>query len=168
MLLPETLITTYMIFKKARQVNPFLILLFLIALGCKNDNRELENRNAELDSLSAELTEQQQTIDSLQSLMSNSEMAAGYPIYFNRKFDTIPNPEEYIVSRLKEQKGLIPLDPVVGGNMDFRQVQVLTEDWVLAIYDDGHIQGKSIFKYELQENGDIRFSEVISQLPGDR
>lgn len=166
--LQEILITIYMTFKKAHQKIPILILLFIIASGCKNDNREPEKYDAELDSLSAELTEQQQQIDSLQSLMSNSEMAAGYPIYFGRKFDTIPNPQEYIEKSLKEQKDLIPLEAVMGGTMDFRQVQVLTEDWVLAIYDDGHIQGKSIFEYELQENGEVHFSEVVSQLPGNR
>lgn len=154
-----------MTYKKYLPKITFLSLLVISTLGCKNDNREMEERTAELDSLSAELAEQQQMRDSLQSLISNSEMAAGYPIYYGRNFDTIPNPEEYITTALKQQKDIIPLDAVLGGTMEFRQVQVITEDWVLAIYDDGHIEGKSIFEYELQEDGEIRFTEVASKLP---
>jgi hypothetical protein len=146
----------------------FLTLLIFSFSGCENEDRKLEERTAELDSLSAELTRQQQTIDSLQSLMENSEIAAGYPVFFGRKFDTIENPKEYISNSLKQQKNLIPLDAVLGGTMDFRKVDVLTEDWVLAIYDDGHIQGKSIYEYELQEDGEVRFREVISKLPDSR
>lgn len=146
----------------------FSSLLLLATMGCKNDKPEMEQETTNLDSLAAELHEQQRVIDSLQSLMENSEMAAGYPIFFGRKFDTIENPEEYIVSALKDQKNKLPLEAVLGGTMEFRQVQVLTEDWVLAIYDDGHIQGKTIYEYELQPNGEVKFTEVTSKLPNTR
>lgn len=157
-----------MICKKFLFKTTFLTLLFLAVLACKNEDRDTEQRTAELDSLSTELAKQQEINDSLQYLMEKSEMAAGYPIFFGRKFDTIDNPEQYITSALKEQKEIIPLDAVLGGQMEFRQVQVLTEDWVLAIYDDGHVQGKTIFKYELQKDGEIRFSEVVSKNPNVR
>lgn len=146
----------------------FFTLILLAAIGCKNEDREIERRNAELDSLSNELTEQQELNDSLQYMMEKSELATGFPIYFGREFDTIPNPEEYISNSLKAQNDKIPAEAVLGGTMEFRLVQVLTEDWVLAIYDDGHIQGKSIFEYELQPNGEIEFSEVASKQPGQR
>lgn len=80
-------------------------------------------------------------------------------------FDTIENPEEYIADALKKQPEIIPLDPVLGGQMAFRQVKVLTEDWVLAVYDDGHIQGKSIYDYKMQPDGTITFSHIASRLP---
>lgn len=146
----------------------FFTLIFLAVIGCKNEDREIENRNAELDSLSNELTQQQELNDSLQYMMEKSELATGFPIYFGREFDTISNPEEYISNALKAQNDKIPAEAVLGGTMKFRQVQVLTEEWVLAIYDDGHIQGKSIFEYELQPNGEIEFSEVASKQPGQR
>ncbi len=50
---------------------------------------------------------------------------------------------------------------VLGGTMEFREVKVITEDWVLAIYDDGHVQGKSIFEYKLQPDGEIEFSKLL-------
>lgn len=157
-----------MIYKRSLLKIPLLASVFIAALGCQDEVRETDSRSIELDSLSTELARQQQINDSLQSLMNNSEMAAGFPIYFGREFDTIPNPEEYIASALKQQKELIPLEGVLGGTMEFRQVQVLTEDWVLAIYDDGHVQGKSIYEYELEPDGEIEFSEVISELPNSR
>ena len=64
---------------------------------------------------------------------------------------------------MRKHPELIPLDPVLGGEMQFRQVKVLTEDWVLASYDDGHIQGKSIFQYKLQPDGTLQFEEIVSQ-----
>ncbi|WP_156879167.1 hypothetical protein [Salinimicrobium xinjiangense] len=133
--------------------------------GCKQDDRQLEISRNQADSLSRELVQQREVNDSLRHLIEKNELAAGYPIFFGRKFDTISKPEEYISNALKQQKDKIPLDGVLGGTMEFRLVQVLTEDWVLAIYDDGHIQGKSIYEYELQNDGSIRFSEVVSQLP---
>lgn len=146
----------------------FLTLIFAAIIGCKNEDRELETRNAELDSLSNELTEQQELNDSLQYMLEKSELATGFPIYFGREFDTIPNPEEYISESLKSQSEKISMEAVLGGTMEFRQVQVLTEDWVLAVYDDGHVQGTSIFEYELQPTGDIQFSEVASKQPNQR
>lgn len=145
-----------------------MTLLYLTLFGCQDDTREAEALSAEADSLSTQLAEQRQIIDSLQAVMKINGAAARSPIYFKREFDTIPNPEAYIANALERQKELIPLDAVLGGTMEFRQVQILTEDWVLAVYDDGHIQGKSIFEYELQPDGNVRFSEVTSKLPDSR
>ena len=90
------------------------------------------------------------------------------PVYFKKEFDTIDDPRKFVISALQQQTEKIPLDAVLGGNMEFRQIEVLTEDWVMAIYDDGHIQGKSIYEYELQPNGKLKFTEVVSRLPKDR
>ncbi|NJW52635.1 hypothetical protein HC175_06850 [Salinimicrobium sp. CDJ15-91] len=145
-----------------------MTLLFATLVSCKNDDRKMEDHTSALDSLSTELALQQEINDSLQYLMEKSEMAAAYPIYFGRDFDSIANPEQYISEALKQQKQIIPMEAVLGGQMEFRQVQVLTEDWVLAIYDDGHVQGKTIFEYELQKDGKLRFQEVASKLPNGK
>ncbi len=142
-----------------------LWLLFFGALSsCNNQNRELESKNQEIDSLSQELTQKRQLIDSLQNRPVITEDQETIPVYFGKEFEDIQDPKKHITEALKQQKDLIPLDPVLGGTMEFRQVQVITENWVLAVYDDGHVQGKSIFEYELQENNKITFKEVASRL----
>lgn len=146
---------------------PFLALLFLATLGCQNDQRELKEMEVALDSLSGVVELQQRQNDSLEQITRDFG-AADLPVYFKKEFDTIEDPRAFIVNSLQQQREKIPIDAVLGGNMEFRQVEVLTEDWVLAVYDDGHIQGKSIYEYELQPNGEIKFTEVVSKLPKDR
>lgn len=118
-----------------------------------------------LDSLSRELGQQQKLNDSLQKALETKFYAHDYSVFFGKEYEEIEDPETYIAEALKKQKDLIPLKAVLGGNMEFRQVQVISEEWVLAIYDDGHVQGKSIFAYELQEDGEMEFAEVATKLP---
>jgi hypothetical protein len=142
-----------------------LWLLFFGAFSsCNNQNRELEAKNQKIDSLSLELTQKRQLIDSLQNRTFIAEDKENIPVYFGKEFKDFQDPKKHITEALKQQKDLIPLDPVLGGTMEFRQVQVITENWVLAIYDDGHVQGKSIFEYELKENNKVTFKEVASRL----
>ncbi|WP_380754319.1 hypothetical protein [Salinimicrobium flavum] len=144
-----------------------LLSLFtlLIVSSCKDEERELENSDASLDSLSQELERYKHQADSLQLLIENGDEAAEYPVYFGRAFDSIDNPKAFVENSLREKPDLIPLEPVVGGTMAFRQVNVLTENWVLGIYDDGHIEGKSIYSYELQPNGELKFTHITSRHP---
>ena len=146
---------------------PKIIISFIAVLlfsSC-NEDRKLDENDDRLDSLSRELAEYKKNSDSLKMLLEKSDLATGYPVFYGKKFDTIENPEEYIANALEKHSDKIPLDPVLGGTMEFRKVQVLTEDWVLAVYDDGHVQGKSIFKYQLQPDGSLKFSHIASKLP---
>ncbi len=144
-----------------------LILLFLgaVLLGCNDRERDLEEKELQLDSLSRELAKYKRTSDSLKALIEKGDIAAEYPIYFGGKFDTIENPKEFIRNSLKEQPEVIPLKAEVGGTMAFREVKVLTEDWVLGTYDDGHVQGKSIYRYKLQPDGTLNFTLIASRDP---
>ena len=152
--------------KKSPLLKIFVLSIsFSSLLACQDNEREMEETEIMLDSLSRELTEYKQKSDSLKGLLERGVLATGYPVYYGKGFDSIENPEEYIAGQLKEHPEKIPMDAVLGGTMQFRQVQVLTEDWVLAVYDDGHVQGKSIFEYELQPDGSIEFSHVASRMP---
>lgn len=151
-----------MIYKSPFKI-AFLTLLLMTVFSCKDDDKDMEKFEQELDSLSQELTQQKEISDSLTRLLENGSMGSESIVFFGRAFDTIENPEEYISEKLRNHPEKIPLEAVVGGNMQYRQIKVLTEDWVMAVYDDGHIQGRSIFEYSLQPNGDIIFKEVASQ-----
>lgn len=142
-----------------------LILLLLLFTGCQDKEREMEDTEMRLDSLSQELAKYKKTSDSLKALIEKGDIAANYPIYFGKEFDSIEDPKEFIKAALKKQPERIPLEPVVGGSMQFREVKVLTNDWVLGIYDDGHIQGKSIYSYKLQPDGRLKFTHVTSAEP---
>lgn len=133
--------------------------------SCQDNDRQMEDTEMRLDSLSRELSQYKRSSDSLKALLDRGDLATAYPVYYGRGFDSIENPEVFISNQLKDQPEKIPIDAVLGGNMQFRKVQVLTEDWVMAVYDDGHVQGKSIFEYELQPNGSVEFTHVTSRMP---
>lgn len=144
---------------------PLLIFSLLLMTGCKDNDRDLEEENMRLDSLSQELAMYKHTSDSLQALIEKGDIAADYPIYFKKEFDSIENPKEFVIRSLKERPELIPLKPVLGGTMEFRVVKVLTEEWVLGVYDDGHIEGKSIYRYQLKPDGKLKFTHITSREP---
>ena len=143
-------------------------ILFLTLLsgtiGC-GEERNPEPNVVEIDSLRNALAEQERLNDSLKLIIEKEDFQESSPIYFGRAFDSVENPEEFIADGLKARPELIPMDPVLGGTMEFRQIQVLSEDWVLAIYDDGHVQGKSIFSYELTPDGQLTFQHLLSASP---
>ncbi|GHA33106.1 hypothetical protein GCM10007103_13210 [Salinimicrobium marinum] len=140
-----------------------MLFLLILTLGsCREENRELEEAHRKNDSLTDALEQQKQVSDSLQKLAKNPETENDFPIYFGREFEDMENPEEFISGSLREYPEMIPLDAVLGGTMEFRHIKVLTDSWVLAHYDDGHIAGESIYSYELQEDGTLDFELVAS------
>lgn len=157
-----------MIYKRYFVRAILLIILPILLAGCQNEQREVENMETVLDSLSRALEAETSRNDSLMQIRSAEGSTNDIPVYFKREFDTIENPESYIANALRQQREKIPIEAVLGGNMEYRQIEVLTEDWVLAVYDDGHVQGKSIFKYELQKDGTLKFTEIASRLPNER
>lgn len=144
-----------------------LIIIFALffVTSCQDREREMDDTQMQLDSLARELAQYKHTADSLKALIEKGDIAATYTIYFGKEFDSIEDPKEFIKNSLKEHPEQIPLKPVVGGTMAFREVKVLTNDWVLGIYDDGHIEGKSIYQYRLQPNGRLKFTHVTSAEP---
>jgi hypothetical protein len=151
--------------KKAYSKAIVLLILGSTILSCNDEDRKFKDTELQLDSLSRELSKYKRTSDSLRALIAKGDIAAEYPIFFGEGFDTIENPKEFVQKSLLEKPDKIPLKPVAGGTMAFREVKILTEDWVLGTYDDGHIQGKSIYRYRLQPDGTLKFTLVASREP---
>ena len=138
---------------------------FFFAVSCANEEKKIQEYELKIDSLATALDQQRRMSDSLNTLLKQDSTASDLSVFFGKGFENIQNPEEYIATELEKLPEKIPLDAVLGGKMEFRQVKVLTDDWVLAFYDDGHVQGKSIYRYEIQPDGDLKFREVASSLP---
>lgn len=75
----------------------------------------------------------------------------------------IKNPREYITNSLLHKPELIPLKPILGGQMKFLQVELLGKECLIAYYEDGHISGKAIYSYEFK-NGSLDFKLIASFL----
>lgn len=168
MLLPAILMKTFMmnnIFPQLK-ISLFMVSVPLLLLSCNNEggNKEMQKANSKIDSLSTELKQMNFKLDSLQDLWNEKEMfLKSDTVYFGKEYSKIENPQEFIKNALKENPEIIPLEPVLGGTMQFRKIDILSNIWLFAMYDDGHIQGESIFEYQLQPDGNIEFSVLISK-----
>ena len=137
---------------------------FTFFISCQDRDRGLEVHQERYDSLLRVVDEYRKFADSVQAQLRKRE-AVGAPVFYGKEFEEIENPEEYIIYDLRDQPEMINLDPVLGGTMEFREIKVLTREWILAKYDDGHIQGRAIYLYKLQPDGRVDFKVIASQHP---
>ena len=75
---------------------------------------------------------------------------------------------EDIINDLMEHNELIPYDGVLGGTMGFYDrdnIYVLSDKWVFAYFDDGHINGYMLLSYSIN-NGTISWKVIDSYLFG--
>ena len=105
--------------------------------------------------------------DSLSKILTKDEPQLNY--WFDAEYDGekfiesgITNPTEFIENNLRKRTELIPLKAVLGGTMQFRNIQLLSSEWLIANFDDGHVQGRAIYKYKLNENGQLEFELLDS------
>ncbi|WP_134149266.1 hypothetical protein [Flavobacterium sp. 270] len=75
----------------------------------------------------------------------------------------IKDPEKFITDGLRSKPELIPIKGVLGGTISFGQIQLLGNKYLIAYYDDGHIEGKSIYQYKLNDSGKLEFKIVGSE-----
>jgi len=82
----------------------------------------------------------------------------------------LKDPQKDIIADLAKHSELIPYEGVLGGTMGFyfpERIWLLTEKWALAYFEDGHIPGYMLLKYEVSDNGEISWKVVASYLEGD-
>ena len=147
--------------------NLLTLLLVLLLFGCnyKSEKAELvsqiESLTTEKDSLVHLKNQLEIKIDSI-----NSESIFWYQNEIQGKQFLemgIKNPKEYITNSLLHKPELIPLKPILGGQMKFMQVELLGKECLIAYYEDGHIGGRAIFSYEFK-NGSLDFKLITSYL----
>ncbi|MDX5436874.1 MAG: hypothetical protein LPK03_06740 [Pontibacter sp.] len=74
----------------------------------------------------------------------------------------LQNPETDLMNDLnRKQDQLIPTKGVVGGTMAIRDSRILNDRYALAYYEDGHIGGYMLLKYEVN-NGNINWTVLDS------
>ena len=136
-----------------------LILISLFVLSCTEFNRT-ENLIAEVDSLKIKN-------DSLAKVLNKQKPESNY--WFDAQYDGIKliengisDPAELIENTLREKTELIPLKAVLGGTMNFGKIQILSSEWLIAEFDDGHVRGRGIYKYMLNNNGELEFNLLNS------
>ena len=139
-----------------------IILTSICIFGCKEKN-QTENLLAKVDSLKTEN-------DSLAKILTEKKSESNY--WFDAEYDGeklieigIKNPEEFVENTLREKTDLIPLKATLGGTMNFEKIQLLSREWLIADFSDGHVQGRAIYKYKLNKKGQLEFELLNSIEP---
>ncbi len=78
---------------------------------------------------------------------------------------TVSQKNANVEDSLRKRVELIPLKPTLGGKMEFGRIEMISENWIIADYSDGHVEGSSIWKYKVAENGKVEFLLVNSVEP---
>ena len=137
-----------------------LIVITSLCLASCTDRNQTEILRAEVESLQAKN-------DSLAKILADKQPKSNY--WFDEQHEGqklielgIKNPVAFIENNLREKTELIPLKAILGGTMHFGNIQLLGREWLIAEFDDGHIQGRAIYRYMLNEEGLLDFEMLIS------
>lgn len=135
----------------------FLAPALCLLLSCTNEAVK-EKTQLKIDNLEADLDELKVEKDSLEKELQL--LKSRNPVVFTEKFDTIQNPETFIVESLKSKPQLIPESSVLGGTMRFTDTELLNDRFIWAGYEDGHVAGQAIFQYKLNKTDSLIFKLV--------
>ena len=136
--------------------NLLLFCSIILMISCQ-DREAGDLHQATIDSLESEIASLKRANDTLSDhLMTKSFLTKDYPEYF----DTIPEPENFILNDLQENPDLIPEDAVLGGTMRFTNVTFINSELLVAEFEDGHIMGKAVYTYRMDRNGDLIYTYV--------
>lgn len=149
----------------------FLMLLLLFSCNQTNEQNEQfitenEDLRKKVDSLTEVIAIERKPMtvenDSLTDGTITSDNESNY--WFNATYDRkefiksgIEDPAEFIKNALRKRPELIPLKAVLGGTMRFGNIQILSDKWLIADFNDGHIEGKALYKYELKSNNTMEY-----------
>jgi hypothetical protein len=148
-----------------------LLLMYLVlSPGGQDIIPTLESRAAELERRMANCAERN---DSLAVLLQEISITGAIPPFLDQKQlenlvdKGLTDPVSEIRQDLVERSGLIDMESVHGGKMGFYfhdGIHILNEKWVFAYFEDGHIAGAMLLRYEINEDGSLRW-EVLDETP---
>ena len=135
----------------------FIILIGLM-FSCGKSAEEI-SLSQKVDSLQSEISELKIANDTLSDhVMRKSFVTKNFPAYF----DSIAEPEEFILQRIQEKPELITKKAVLGGTMRFTQISFIEEDLLVAEFEDGHIMGKTLIRFRVNRDGELNFTQVCN------
>lgn len=79
----------------------------------------------------------------------------------------LKDPARDLIIDLVRHPDLIPHEGVLGGKMGFYfpdRIWLLTDRWVLAYFEDGHMAGYLLLRYEVADDGAISWEVIRSYL----
>ena len=107
-------------------------------------------------------------MDSLNARLEGLVPSPIHKIYIDRLRERgLQKPVEDLIADLGRHPEVIPYPGISGGRMrftDLDRVRVLSDSWVYAPFDDGHVDGEAIFGYRVAPDGKISWRIVASRM----
>jgi len=130
-----------------------VILFLLVFVSCnQKEIKDLEKSNYELNQ---KITQLELINDSLREA---NMFLDSFNYWYNNDFKGInferlgQVKSSFIENSLQERVELIPAKAVLGGTMYFTKTQVIGNKWIVAEFEDGHILGMALYKYEINDS----------------
>lgn len=154
-----------------------IIMLFLVYTVWDNNRmiQDLEEREARLveerDALRDNAAEMQpeprhsDPVDEVEEKTSRSLLSTFEVNWLKRQ--GLDDPVKNITDDLLRRSDLIQYDGIMGGTMGFytaENIYILTQQWVFAYFEDGHIQGEMLLQYTVESNGTLTWEVIESYL----
>lgn len=144
-------------------------VIFIFIASC-NNNSTIIDKNEQIKLLKTENDSLRKITVKLHpkdTIVNGGKMNTNY--WYNEEHDGkslkaigISDPENFIKEALDENSQIIPLEAVLGGKMHFNNIQLLGSEWLIADFEDGHIQGKALYKYTISEKSEVKFELIES------
>lgn len=146
------------------------LILFLLPFSILSCETQDHGSDLAVKKLRTENKRLQQQIDSLNTALEEAQSIQNYWFDAENEGAVFPekgirNPKKAIEDALRGKPELIPLEAVLGGTMRFGNIEILSDKWVIADYDDGHVTGRSLYKYKLNQNKKFEFELLDSKGP---
>jgi hypothetical protein len=146
-----------------------LLLIYLVLItGREDELLLLESGIEELSELNNRIRERN---DSLSMVLQQIRINGAVPPLLDEhqleelKKAGLNDPVREIRESLVSDPDLISSSPVLGGKMGFYfydGIHILNNRWVLAYFEDGHLAGSMVLRYQVDGNGGIKW-EVVDE-----
>lgn len=136
-----------------RNILASVFCLLMISCGETTDSG-MDKNSSVIDSLKI-------NIDSLESInLDLQDQLTSIKITEAPK--NLPFEARFIQEQLRQNTGLIKMESVLGGTMYFSDIKILNQKWIMAKYEDGHVQGASLIRYDAVGDSTIKFKVLDS------
>ena len=146
-----------------------LLIYLVFSFGDEDKIARLEERILEMEKREASFIRRN---DSLSLLLQEIRIVKAIPPFLDKRqvedlaMKGLANPVEDLRNDLISDPDLIGVSAVLGGQMGFYfrdGIHILNKRWVFAYFEDGHLAGAMLLRYDIVEEGRIRW-EVIDEI----
>ena len=146
-----------------------LLIYLVFSFGDDDKIARLEERIVEMEEREASFIRRN---DSLSLLLQEIRIVKAIPPFLDKRQvedlarKGLANPVEDLRSDLISDPDLIGASAVLGGQMGFYfrdGIHILNKRWVFAYFEDGHLAGAMLLRYDIDKEGRIIW-EVIDEI----